>query len=86
LPGARYVDGRRNVSTQNHGAVVVGSKPTRLLTLRKDPDLEKGFHSLTGIDADCAGLLKTPRHTSLKLARCRRMQALISSTSGISDE
>jgi hypothetical protein len=37
-------------------------------------------------DADCAGLPKTLRHASLKLARCRRMQAVIRSTSGISDE
>jgi hypothetical protein len=37
-------------------------------------------------DADCAGLPKTRRHPSLKLARCRRMQAVIRSTSGISEE
>jgi len=37
-------------------------------------------------DADCAGLPKTLRHPSLKCARCRRMQAVIRSTSGISDE
>jgi hypothetical protein len=37
-------------------------------------------------DADCAGLPKTLRHPSLKCARCRRMQAVIRSTSGISEE
>jgi len=37
-------------------------------------------------DADCPGLPKTLRHPSLKLARFRRMQAVIRSTSGISDE
>jgi hypothetical protein len=37
-------------------------------------------------DADCAGLPKTLRHPSLKFARCRRMQAVIRSTSGISEE
>jgi hypothetical protein len=37
-------------------------------------------------EADSAGLLKTLRQPSLKLARCRCMQAVIRSTSGISDE
>ena len=37
-------------------------------------------------DADCAGLPNTLRHPSLRLARCRRIHAVIRSTSGISAE
>src|SRR5581483_1696946 len=37
-------------------------------------------------DAACAGLPKTLRQPSLRLARCLRMQAVIRSTLGISEE
>ena len=64
--------------------LVVGTAQTRPCPSYETVLLAGGVY--LSADADCAGLPKTLRHPSLRLARCRRMQAVIRSTSGISDE
>jgi hypothetical protein len=64
---------------------VIGSRiPPPLLELRRTRCALDRLDYFA--EADSAGLPKTLRQPSLKLARCLCMQAVIRSTSGISDE